>query len=364
MLTATLNTWAATYDQWAQSFTRSQERMFAWWRIVLDPKPPVVAATPADVVYQENKLRLLCYRSKTLSNRPVPLLMVASIINKYYVLDLKPGRSLVEYLLGRGFDVWIIDWGTPTDEDRLDTFDKYINGYLARCVQKVLDVTGQAQLSLLGYCIGGTFTAIYTALHNDQVRNLIQLAAPINFHDDGMLSAWASKEAFPVDQVVDVFGNMPRWLMQTSFQWLRPTNEIAQAVNLWERLDDPRKADDFLTLRYWLNDNIDFPGEAYRKYIKDCYQDNLLVQNRMKIDGETVDLSRITANLFTITAAQDHICPPRSAAVLNDLVRARTSGFWSLRAAISASSPAVAHRRGCGSSWGTGWHNDPDKRSG
>ncbi|OGO41628.1 MAG: hypothetical protein A2Z04_00995 [Chloroflexi bacterium RBG_16_57_9] len=320
MYPAPFNTWTTAYDQWAHDLTQNQERMFAWWRLILDPKPPVAAATPADVVYQENKLQLLRYRSQTLSNRPVPILMVPSIINKYYILDLKPGRSLVEYLLGRGFDVWIIDWGIPSDEDRLDTFDKYINGYLARSVQKVLDLTGQEQLSLLGYCIGGTFTAIYAALHDHQIRNLIQLAAPINFHDDGILSAWASKEAFPIDVVVDAFGNMPKWLMQTSFQWLRPTNDLAQAVNLWERLDDPKKTDDFLTLRSWLNDNIDFPGEAYRKYIRDCYQDNLLVQNRMQIDGDTVDLGRITANLLTVSATQDHICPPRSAAVLNDLV--------------------------------------------
>lgn len=95
---------------------------------------------------------------------------------------------------------------------------------------------------------------------------------------------------------------------------------FAQAVNLWERLDDPKQTEDFLALRYWLNDNIDFPGEVYCKSSKDCYQDNLLVQNRMQIDAKIVDLGRITANLLTVTAAQDHICPPPSAAVLNDLV--------------------------------------------
>jgi len=282
--------------------------------------PPAIAQTPADVVYTENKLRLLRYQPSVGIQYPLPLLMVPSIINRYYILDLKPGRSLVEYLRDKGFDVWIIDWGRPGDEDRFVTLDDYIDGYLLNCVQEVLAATRQPQLSLLGYCIGGVMTTVFTALHSQFVRNLINLAAPINFHDDGLLSLWAQKANFPVERVIDTYGNMPAWLLQTSFKWLRPTTDWRNLWTVWDRLDDPARLDDFLALKTWVDDNVPVAGEAYRKFVRDCYQENLLVQNRLQIHGRTVDLNAIRSSLLNVVARQDHICPAPSAAVLNDLV--------------------------------------------
>lgn len=281
--------------------------------------PPAVAQTPADVIYTENKLRLLRYRPSVGVRYPLPLLMVPSIINRYYILDLKPGHSLVQYLRDKGFDVWIIDWGAPGDEDRFVTFDDYIDGYLLNCVQETLAVTGQSRLSLLGYCIGGVMATVFTALHGHFVKNLVNLAAPINFHDDGLLSLWAQKAHFPVDQVIGAFGNMPAWLLQTSFKWLRPTTDWRNLWTVWERLNDPERLDDFFALKTWVDDNVPVAGEAYRKFVRDCYQENLLVQNRLQIHGRTVDLSAIRSALLNVVARQDHICPPSSAAVLNDL---------------------------------------------
>ncbi|RME44514.1 MAG: alpha/beta fold hydrolase [Chloroflexi bacterium] len=312
----------ATFDFWKRSIALNQ----LVWR-----ERPAVAQTPADVVYTENKLRLLRYRATTDRQYPTPLLLVPSIINRYYILDLKPGRSLVEYLRDKGFDVWMIDWGTPGDEDRFVTFDYHIDGYLVNCVQEVLEATGQPQLSILGYCIGGVLTTVFTALYDQYVRNLINLAAPTNFHDDGLLSLWTRKENFPVDLLIDTYGNMPAWLLQTSFKWLRPTGDLGNAWTLWERLDQPERLDDFLTLNRWVEDNVSVPGETYRKFVRDCYQDNLLVQNRLQIGGRRVDLSAIRCPLLNVTASRDHIVPPQSAAVLNDLVSSEDKTLLQLR---------------------------------
>ncbi|MEW6730211.1 MAG: hypothetical protein AB1489_02625, partial [Acidobacteriota bacterium] len=91
---------------------------------------PTLAATPYEVVYTEDKIRLLHYQSNTERRYPIPLLIMCSLINRYYILDLTPGRSYVEYLLNQGFDVYIIDWGKPNYQDRHLSFEDYIDGYV------------------------------------------------------------------------------------------------------------------------------------------------------------------------------------------------------------------------------------------
>jgi len=293
-------------------------------------EPAKVAQTPSEVVYRENKMRLLHYLPSREGRYASPVLLVPSIINRYYILDLKPGRSIAEHLRDQGFDVWMIAWGNPGPEDRFVTFDEHIDGYLLRAVERVLKSTGQPALSLLGYCIGGVLTTIFAALHGKYIRNLITLTSPINFHDDGLLSLWARKESFPVDLLVDTYGNMPDWLLQTSFKWLRPTSGLSNAMTLWERLDNPDQLDDFRALNHWVEDNVSVAGETYRKFVKDCYQENLLVQNRLTINGRRVNLGDIDCALLNVVARKDHICPCDSASVLNEMVSSQDKTLLTL----------------------------------
>lgn len=301
-------------------FEKAERRIEKAMEMVLNPPEVEVGTTPHDVVYQENKLRVLRYRPVTKKVSPIPLLMVPAMINRYYVLDLKPGRSLVEYLLGRGIDVYMLDWGVPGSEDRVLTWDHYITVYLHNVVKQVKKVSKAKRVSLLGYCMGGTMTVIYASFYPDVVRNLVTLTAPVNFHDSGLLSIWTKKEYFNVDKVVDVLGNVPPHLMQGVFTMLKPMNQFSKLVSLADKLDDDDFVDLFFAMETWVNDNIPFPGEAFRKYIRDCYQENLLCQNKMKVGGQLVDLKRITSALLIIAAEKDHICPPDSATILQDLV--------------------------------------------
>jgi polyhydroxyalkanoate synthase len=291
--------------------------------------PAAVAQTPSEVVYRENKLRLLRYQGGARTHR-TPILLVPSIINRYYILDLKPGRSLAEFLVGRGYDVWILDWGIPGPEDRFVTLDEHIDGHLRECVRVVLDERGSDSLTMLGYCIGGVLATIFSALHPKTVRNLVTLTTPIDFHDEGLLSLWARREHFPVDRLIDVYGNMPAWLLGASFKLLSPTSDLANAWTLWERLDDPERLDDFRALNRWVEDNVPVAGETYRKFVRDCYQENLLVQNRMQINGRSANLGDISADLLNVVAERDHIAPCGSAAVLNELAGSQDATLLSL----------------------------------
>ena len=310
--------------EWNSYQRRTAERSYRWLETKVRPPDKAtlqLIPTAAETVYRLNKIRLLHYPNPDQDpHLTTPFLLVPSIINKYYIMDLQPGRSMVAYLLKQGFDLWIVDWGDPGPEDRYDTFDDYLLLYLRRLVRKVRRESGQEKVSILGYCIGGLFTAIYTALFPDEVANLINLAGPIDFDDDGLLCTWTRPDHFRPDAIVDAYGNMPGWLMNAAFDGMMPGNMLRQEMAIWERADDPQKLQDYLGLRHWLADEMEFPGETYRKYIRELYQENRLIQNRLDIGGRIVHLSDITCPVLSISATYDHIAPTPQVVALNAAV--------------------------------------------
>src|SRR5579872_6311943 len=138
-------------------------------------------ASPSEVVYEEDRLKLLHYVSDTAPRHRTPLVFVFALVNRPYILDLKEGRSVVSHFVKAGFDTYLIDWGAPTHADRHLTLDDYVNGYMANVVDFICERTGAPQVSILGYCMGGTMSAMFTALHQEKVKNLMLLAAGIDF---------------------------------------------------------------------------------------------------------------------------------------------------------------------------------------
>jgi polyhydroxyalkanoate synthase len=276
-----------------------------------------VGATPADSVWQRGRVDLLRYEG---SRQGVPLLMVPSLINQHYILDLQPGKSLVEFLLGRGFDVFMIRWGKPGAEDRHLSFDDHVELLLGGAVAAVRKITDEPGMHLLGYCVGGILSTIYGALHPERMVSMINLATPVDFHRGGTLALWMDRRYMDVDLLVDALGNVPWPLMQVPFHLLKPTAQATKLVYAADRLWDERFLDSFLALETWANDNVSFPGECYRRYIRDLYQDNLLVQGKLRIGGRRVDLGRIACPLLSVAAHEDHIVPLESARAISAAV--------------------------------------------
>jgi polyhydroxyalkanoate synthase subunit PhaC len=170
-------------------------------------KRPTVGATPYDVVLRENKMRVLRYRSDRRAPGRAPLLMVPSLINRHYVLDLMPGKSFVEWLLLQGWDVFMVDWGTPKDEDRYLSFDDICDGYLGRALRTIART--EQQPHVLGYCMGGTLAAIHAAAHPQSMRSLVALAAPVHFpRGAGILETWTQADGFDPKTLVSAFGSL------------------------------------------------------------------------------------------------------------------------------------------------------------
>lgn len=273
------------------------------------PKPQV-GVTPADVVWAENKWKLLRYRPRPQGlSHATPLLLVPSLINRHYVLDLMPGKSFAEYLVAQGFDVYCIDWGTPGDEDRFVTFDDVVDGALGRAIRRVAKTVPHEKTHVLGYCMGGTLTAIHAAVHPEHVQSFVALAAPVKFDDGSLLSKWTNTRGFDVDTLVEATGTVPWQLLQSAFHLLRPTLPLMKAMNVLDRAWNDEFLDGFLALETWGNDNVSLPGEFYRTYIKDLYQQNLLVAGRFALRGRRVDLANLTCPTLPSPSSTTTSCP-------------------------------------------------------
>jgi polyhydroxyalkanoate synthase len=173
--------------------------------------------------------------------------------------------------------------------------------------------------------MGGTMSAMFTALHQERVKNLILMAAGIDFETrDGLLNVWTRPEYFDVDKFVDTFGNCPAEMLQSSFLLLKPVqNLIEKQINFFEKADDDAFVEDFLTMELWLNDNIPVAGEVFREFVKYLYQRNLLVQNKLPVGKHIVDLRKITCPVLNLMAKGDDLVPCAQSMPFNDLVSSK-----------------------------------------
>ncbi|MCB0871840.1 MAG: alpha/beta fold hydrolase [Actinobacteria bacterium] len=278
-------------------------------------------ATAKDVVWTRNKTTLCRYRRETEPTHRVPVVLVYALINRPYILDLRPGNSFVEFLLGEGHDVFLIDWGEPGWEDRDTTLDELIGEHIPRAVRHVLRVSGADTYTLLGYCMGGTFATIHAALRPAGLRNLIALTTPIDFADAGALSTWTDPRFLDAELVASKLGNVPGHLIDFGNKMLKPvTNFIGAPALMWERLMEGRDMEPWLAMHKWVNDGVPFPGAAFVQWIRDFYQQNLLASGTYELAGERVDLRNITASLLVVTGEADHLVPPHMSEPLMDLV--------------------------------------------
>ena len=288
--------------------------------------------TPRSTALEDGQAKL--YRfvpPKGVSPRhAAPVFLVPSMINRWYVLDLGAGRSLVEALVAEGFDTWVLDWGVPNDEDRDFSWADAI-ARLDRMFRRVRRMTGHSRLSVIGYCMGATMSAIHGALHPEWYAGFVNLMGPIDFAEAGMMRTLTDPRWF--DAYIAEAGNVAAQQMQAAFMLLRPTQQGRKWVTLADRLAklDFDYAQSFAAMETWSNDSVPFPAEAYIRYIEELYQHNCLLRGTHQVDGLTVDLRKVTCPLLTVVAEQDQLCPPRAALALNDAVGSTVRRVLSLQ---------------------------------
>ena len=281
-----------------------------------------VGQTPSTVVYTENKLELLHYESRTDEQNAVPLLVVYALINRPYILDLQPDRSVVRRLLDAGHDVYLIDWNEPSRLDQHLTLSDYIDRYIDNCVEVVRDRSERGSVNLLGYCMGGTMSAVYTALYPEKVNALGLMAAGLCFDGSGgVLERWGSEQNYDPRDVVETFGNAPADMLDVGFAMMDPVeNYLGKYATLYDRLDDEEFVETFARMERWLGDSIDVAGETYAEFLETFYQENALYRNSLDIGGREVDIEAIQLPLLQVVGEYDHLIPAAASKPFNEVV--------------------------------------------
>jgi polyhydroxyalkanoate synthase subunit PhaC len=279
-----------------------------------------VGETPNEVLVETRAYRLLHYQQMVSKTARTPILVVYALINRSYVLDLQSDKSWIRSLLSQGFDVYLIDWKTPTAADKYVSFDDYVNCYIDDCVETVLKRNKIEKLTLHGYCMGGTMSTMYTALHQDRVRNLAVIAPVIDGQKDFTVIGNLAKN-MDVDKMLQIIGNLQSEQLYAFYSTLKPFKQgINKYLNFLQNVDNEQFVGNFLRLEKWLYDTPPIAGETFRQWISDIYQKNLLVKNEMRLRDKIVDLSTIKVPLLNIIADEDHLVSPQCSAPLNDAV--------------------------------------------
>lgn len=301
----------------AEEAEKVQERAQRASDVLLEPLDTRIAVTPYEVVFQEDRVKLKHYRAVADTQVKTPLLVVYALINRETMLDLQPGRSVVETFLSHGIDLYMIDWGYPTRKDKFQGFDDHINGYMDGMVDFIRRKHNLEQINLMGICMGGTFCVIYSALHPEKVKNLITTVTPTNFDTDkGLLHIWM--KGLDPDLLTDTYGNISGDVMNFGFLLLNPARlMIDKYVGFFEQMENKTFVENFVRMEKWIFDSPDLPGETFRQFVKDCYQKNLLIQNQLEVAGKRVDLKNITMPLINFYGKYDHLVPPEACELLS-----------------------------------------------
>ena len=275
-----------------------------------------IGQTPRQAIWTLNKATLYRYTPVVPAEQrhPVPLLLVFALMNKSSIMDLRPGNSFVEYMLQKGYDLYLLDWGTPGPEDSQTTLGDYALEYLPRAIRKLKTVSGSETFNLLGWCIGAMLSTLYASLRPAEgLKSLVLLTAPLDFSepDKIQLASMASEKHFDLDRVLQANGNMPAGLIDYGARMLKPVENFAGSyTRLLDNLDNDKIVDSWHAMNTWVSDAIPLAGAAFRQFIVDFYRGNKLVKGTLMVRGEKVDLGQLKASVLDVIGEDDHITPP------------------------------------------------------
>lgn len=309
-------------ERMAEDAEKAQQRASKASDVLLGELHYELGSTPYEIVYEEDRVKVKHYfRNENAENKlKTPLLVVYALINRETMLDLQPDRSVVKTFLQEGIDLYMVDWGYPTQKDRFLTIDDHVNGYMNNIVDFIRQRHHVPKINLMGICMGGSFSVMYSALHPEKIKNLITTVTPSNFDTDkGLLHVWMKD--IDTDRMIRTFGNIPGDLMNFGFLLLNPARlMIDKYVGFMENMDNKDFVENFVRMERWIFDSPDVPGETFRQFVDDCYKNNLLIQSKMRLGGKTVDLKKLTMPLLNFFGEYDHLVPPEACNQLTKVV--------------------------------------------
>ena len=296
------------------------EKLFKIYKIFNRMEDIEVGTTPNEIVDEQRNYSLLHYNPVVSQPAKIPILIVYALINRSYILDLQQDKSWIRNLVNQGYDVYLIDWKPPSSSYKYLSFDDYVNYFIDDCVDYVRKEKFVDRITLHGYCMGATMSAMYCSLHQNKVKNLVTLAPVINTEKDTTVISNFAKN-LDIRNLLNFTGNFPSELLSTCFMALKPFKQgINKYFNLFENIDNEKFVKNFLRIEKWLNDIPAIAGETFRQWVEDVYQKNLLYKNQMKIGNKLIDLRKINIPIVNIVGEEDHLVSPECSIALNEIV--------------------------------------------
>ncbi len=297
---------------------RTRLRAMNGLRLLAGLDRPGVGCTSSTVVWSDGRASMKRYRAGV--DNGSPILLVPSLVNRSYIWDLRPGDSVVEHLLAEGYDVYLLDWGTPDARDASAAMSRYVDDYMQQAFDRVVELSGQDPV-VVGHCFGGLIALLWAASEPPrQPRALITLAAPTNWAEMGPLSWLTQQGRIEPEDILDETGNVPPAAMLRAFQMLRPLGDLTGYVTMIDRLHDRQATQAIWALTHWAHDHVPFPGAVFVEMIRVLNRDNSLVSGKVMMGGTVRSLDSITAPFLNIYGTTDHVTPPASVAPLTGLV--------------------------------------------
>lgn len=299
---------------------KTQEKFLKSFESMIDVKSNLANQTPRDLVFTEDKLKLYHYKKTASYVSKVPTLIVYALVNTPSMMDIGEEKSFIKKLVDSGLDMYIIEWGFPTSDDKYLTLDDYINIYIDDCVEYIKKENNVDKINILGVCQGGTFSLMYTSLHPEKIKNIVTMVTPVDFStDDGLLFKWG-KYLNP-DRMVEAYGVIPGDFMNTGFLTLKPISlMVNKYVDLINDLDDPDHLSNFMTMEKWIFDSPGQAGMAYKEFLNSMYRENKLVKGEMEVGGKKIDLKKITQPVLNLYAQRDNQVPNAASIPLENMV--------------------------------------------
>ncbi len=287
-----------------------------------------LATTPGKVVFRNRLLEVIHYAPTTATVYQTPIVIVTPWINKFYILDLNPQKSLVGFLLDQGYSVFITSWKNPTAEMRDVAFDDYLSEGIERIVATARNISGARQVHAVGYCIGGAALAAYMAWANRRnaampVASVTLLASLVDYHKPGDIEVFVDEGSLKwLSRSMAEKGFLDGREMAAAFRLLRSNSLIWHYVVHGYLYGEKPAPFDVL---YWNMDATRMPAKMHQWYLREFYlNNNLIRKDALTLAGERIDLALITQPLYSVAAKDDHIAPWRSVFRINNYVSSST----------------------------------------
>jgi polyhydroxyalkanoate synthase len=280
--------------------------------LLLGADRPTPGSTPKDVVWSRGKVELWRYTPDEVTHAR-PLFIVHSLVTRSFAFDLAPGNSFVEFMLERGHEVYLVNWGEPDEVDAHNDLSTYCEQLLPDMVRAAVDTSGADKVIMFGYCLGGLLSLLYcAAAPQDPVAALAVLATPTDLTRMGPLGTLLRDGRLDLSALLDYTGNAPASVPKNLFRLLQPGVELTGHVNLAQYLWDDEFVRNYRIMTQWANDHIPFAGACFVE-LGELARRGEPASGYARLAQRRVELKDITVPFLSVVGTRDHLVPPGAA---------------------------------------------------